>query len=37
METEKISVQEQFEELLAVNDDARMQEFLNEQNISDRC
>ncbi|MEP6615280.1 MAG: magnesium transporter, partial [Ginsengibacter sp.] len=32
---EKISVQEQFEELLAAKDDARMHEFLDEQNISD--
>lgn len=34
-EVEKIQVQEQFEELLAANDDVRMHEFLDEQNISD--
>ena len=34
-EIEKISLQEQFEELLAANDDAGIKEFLNEQNISD--
>ena len=34
-EIEKISVQEQFEELLAANDDSGIKEFLNEQNISD--
>jgi Mg2+ transporter (mgtE) len=34
-DVEKIQVQEQFEELLAANDDVRMHEFLDEQNISD--
>lgn len=34
-ETEKISIQEQFEELLAGNDEAGIREFLDEQNISD--
>jgi len=34
-EIEKISIQDQFKELLAVNDDAGIKEFLDEQNISD--
>ena len=34
-EIEKISVRQQFEELLAVNDDMGIKQFLNEQNISD--
>ncbi len=35
IETEKISVQKQFDELLVLNDDAAMHVFLDEQNISD--
>ncbi len=35
VETENISIQEQFEELLAAGDEQAMQEFLDEQNISD--
>jgi magnesium transporter len=34
-DVEKIPIQEQFEEILAANDDIRMHEFLDEQNISD--
>jgi len=34
-EIEKISVQHQFEELLSVNDETGIKDFLNEQNISD--
>ena len=34
-EIEEISLQEKFEELLATGDEAGMQEFLDEQNISD--
>lgn len=34
-EVEKISIQDQFEEVIASHDDKRIQEFLDEQNISD--
>jgi magnesium transporter len=34
-DVEKIEMQEQFEEMLSHGDDVRMQEFLDEQNISD--
>ncbi|MEO6330418.1 MAG: magnesium transporter [Ginsengibacter sp.] len=35
IETENISLQKEFEELLAANDEKAMKEFLDEQNISD--